>query len=136
MTLHACTIRRRAAIQGESNMPTPEGWPTEAEQWYALEQQRKATQQAGGQYYGPPEHPKATLALWLGILSLVLCSLLGPIAWWVGARAVKEIDASGGRLRGRGRAQAGKICGVFATVLMIFVAIMVVWAAEVEMLNR
>ncbi|MGZ4581735.1 MAG: DUF4190 domain-containing protein [Nocardioidaceae bacterium] len=76
----------------------------------------------GGPAYAP-QHPRATLALVLGILSLVICSVLGPFAWVIGGNAVKEIDASGGQLGGRGLAQAGRICGMIATVLLILGAV-------------
>jgi len=72
----------------------------------------------GGPAYAP-QHPRATTALVLGILSLVICGVLGPFAWVIGGNAVKEIDASGGQLGGRGMAQAGRICGMIATILLI-----------------
>ena len=67
----------------------------------------------------PPDHPRATTALVLGIVSLVLCQLLGPVAWAIGGSTVKEIDASNGQLGGRGTAQAGRICGIVATVILV-----------------
>lgn len=69
----------------------------------------------------PPDHPRATTAMVLGILALVCCQLTGPFAWVIGARAVKEIDASGGRLGGRGQAVAGKVLGIVGTVLLVLV---------------
>lgn len=77
----------------------------------------------GPQYgYGAPpprpQHPQAVLALVLGIVSLVACGLVGPFAWSIGGKAVREIDASGGSLDGRTFALAGKICGIIATILL------------------
>ena len=75
---------------------------------------------AQGPGYGyVPDHPRATLALVLGILSLLLCQFLGPVAWIIGGGAVREIDASGGTLGGRGSANAGRILGIIATVLLV-----------------
>jgi len=78
---------------------------------------------AGG---GLPEHPSATTAMVLGIVSLAgllftvgITLLLAPAAWVVGARAVREIDASPGRYAGRDRAQAGKVMGIIGTVLLV-----------------
>jgi hypothetical protein len=76
--------------------------------------------------YAPPpppgqyaqDHPRATLSLVLGILSLVLCQVLGPFAWVIGKRTVNEIDAAPGTYSGRGLAQAGYLCGIVATVLL------------------
>lgn len=65
-----------------------------------------------------PDHPKATTALVLGILGVVLCQVLGPFAWWMGKRTVREIDASNGMVGGRGAANAGYILGVIGTVLL------------------
>lgn len=67
----------------------------------------------------PREHPRATTALVLGILGLVLCQVLSPFAWAVGGRAVREIDASGGALGGRGSANAGRILGIVGTALLV-----------------
>jgi len=69
-------------------------------------------------YFQAPDHPRATLAMILGILSLVCCQLTGPFAWVIGGKAVREIDASGGRLGGRGQAMAGKVLGIIGTVLL------------------
>ncbi len=70
-----------------------------------------------------PRHSGATTALVLGILGLALCQLLAPIAWYLGAQAVKEIDASHGNLSGRSEANAGKIMGIIGTVLIVLVAL-------------
>ncbi|WP_225726049.1 MULTISPECIES: DUF4190 domain-containing protein [unclassified Nocardia] len=64
-------------------------------------------------------HPRTTTVLVLGILSLVLCQLLGPVAWIMGKNALKEIDASGGGIGGRGNVKVGYICGIIATVLLV-----------------
>jgi hypothetical protein len=72
-----------------------------------------------------PEHPKATTSLVLGVLSIVLCQVLGPVAWWMGKRTLDEIDASGGRYGGRGAAQAGYVMGVVGTVLLSLALIFV-----------
>ena len=78
-----------------------------------------------GGYAPPPpmqyaqDHPRATLSLILGILSVVLCQLISPFAWVIGKRTVNEIDASQGQLSGRGLAQAGYILGIVGTVLLV-----------------
>jgi hypothetical protein len=76
----------------------------------------------GGQGYPPPgyarDHPKATTALVLGILGIVICGLIAPFAWQMGKRTVAEIDASNGQLTGRGAAQAGYVLGLIGTILL------------------
>ena len=79
-----------------------------------------------GQY--AQDHPRATLSLVLGILSLVLCQVIGPFAWVIGKRTMDEIDASGGAWGGRSAAQAGYICGIVATVLLGLGILLVVLA--------
>lgn len=66
----------------------------------------------------PPSHPQSTMVLVLGILGLVLCQVLGPFAWVMGNRVVAEIDAAHGAMGGRDLANAGRICGIIATVLL------------------
>lgn len=67
----------------------------------------------------PENAPNAVTSMVLGILSIVICSPLGPFAWNMGAKAEKAVDASGGRLGGRGLATAGKITGIIGTVLLV-----------------
>ena len=69
------------------------------------------------QYY--PEDSQATTVLVLGILSLVLCQILGPIAWVMGNNELAGIDAGRRPPQNRGTAQAGRILGIISTVLMI-----------------
>ena len=72
-----------------------------------------------------PDHPQSTLALVLGIVGLVFgfsCGvgfLASPFAWALGRNAVKEIQASHGRLGGEGTAKAGMITGIVGTVLLV-----------------
>ena len=79
-----------------------------------------------------PDHPKATTSLVLGILGVVLCQVVAPFAWVIGKRTLDEIDASQGRVGGRGAAQAGYILGIIGTVLLglglIFFLIYIVFA--------
>ena len=77
----------------------------------------------------PPKHGKSTPAMVFGIVSLaglVMCVvpiLLAPVAWILGAQAVKEIDANPGAYSGRGEASAGKIMGIIGTCLLALVLI-------------
>ena len=75
-------------------------------------------QQPGYSPEYPPDHPRATTVLVLGILSLVACGFIGPFAWVMGKRTLEEIDASQGAMGGRGAANAGYILGIVATVLL------------------
>ena len=91
---------------------------------------RAMTSSPPGWYPGPPvyrlpDHPDATKAMVIGLIALIggfTCYLplaLGPWAWVLGRRVVREIDAQPGRYEGRGQAMAGFVTGVIATVLLL-----------------
>src|SRR6478672_11417261 len=127
--------------QAQQGSPYGEGTtppPYEQQQPYTAPQYGQPYGQAQpyGQQPGYPayaaDHPKATTALILGILGIVVCGLIAPFAWRMGKRTVDEIDASQGRLGGRGSAQAGYILGLIGTVLLglglLFLVVVVVIA--------
>lgn len=68
---------------------------------------------------GPREHPQGVTILVLGILSLAVCGLLGPVAWVMGSSALTEIDANPSAYTNRSSVQAGKICGIISTVILV-----------------
>ncbi len=81
------------------------------------------------------DHPQGTTILVLGICSLVICGLLGPVAWIMGNNALKEIDANPSAYTNRGSVSAGRICGIITSVLMIlgillFVVLIIAGAAS------
>jgi len=73
---------------------------------------------AGG-YGGGGDHPQGTTILILGILGLVCCGPLGIAAWVMGNKAIGEIDANPGAYTNRGTVNAGRICGMIASILMV-----------------
>lgn len=120
--------------------PPPPANPYAPQQGQPHGQQPYPPQPYGQQPYGQPypgagyhaphtgggeQHPSATTALVLGIVSLagiLFCGgitlLLAPFAWWMGGKAVKEIDADPGRYTGRDQAQGGRVMGIIGTVLL------------------
>lgn len=80
-------------------------------------------------YYAPPPRPTApgaTTSLVLGLLSvlgsiLVLPALLGPLAWFYGVNAQREIERDPQRWSGTGEARAGTILGIIGTCVFAFV---------------
>ena len=62
---------------------------------------------------------RGTLILVLGILGIVICGPLGVVAWILGNSDLKEIDAGAMDPEGRSLTQAGKICGIIASILLI-----------------
>jgi uncharacterized membrane protein len=62
---------------------------------------------------------RGTLILVLGILGLVVCAPLAIAAWVMGSGDLKQMDAGTMDPSGRGNTQAGKICGIIGTILMV-----------------
>ena len=89
-----------------------------------LTAQLSATQQALQRIGGMQLHRTFTMAprggtiLTLGILSLVLCSVMGPVAWSMGNEELRRIDAGHVDPLTRGSVAAGRVCGMIATILM------------------
>lgn len=65
-----------------------------------------------------PEPSQATTTLVLGILGIVICSILAPIAWSMGNRELAAIDSGRRPPENRGTANAGRILGIIGTVLL------------------
>jgi hypothetical protein len=117
--------------------PSDYGQPQYGQPQYGQQQYPQAPygQQPGYQQggypvaYPPTNHGRAVAAMVVGIVSLVFACAYGvtllaaPVAWWLGAKAKKEIDASQGRLGGRGMAQAGFVLGIVGTVLLVLAII-------------
>ena len=74
-------------------------------------------------YNAPRDHPQTTTILILGILGLAVCQVLGPFAWSMGNKALREIDASNGQLGGRDTANVGRILGIIATVILVLAVV-------------
>ena len=83
---------------------------------------------AGANPYGAPaaNNTKALVSMILGIVGIVICGLLGPVALILGRQAKAEIAASNGQQKGGGMAQAGFILGIVASVFLIFQIIYIV----------
>jgi len=65
------------------------------------------------------------IVLALGILGIVVCFILGIVAWVMGKNDLNEMDAGIMDPSGRGLTQAGKICGMVSVVLQIIV--LLIW---------
>ena len=72
---------------------------------------------------GYPEGSQAVTALVVGILGLVLCQVLGPVAWYLGNQEISAIDGGRRPPENRGMAVAARVLGIIGTV---FLAIAVV----------
>jgi len=70
---------------------------------------------------------RGTIVLVFGILGLIVCAPLSIAAWVMGSGDLKEIDAGKMDPAGRGTTEAGKICGMIGTILMILSIIIVMF---------
>ena len=71
------------------------------------------------QYQSYQFAPRSGAVLTLGILSIALCSIMGPIAWSMGSEELRRIDSGLTAPHGRGTTQAGRICGIIGTSFLI-----------------
>ena len=83
-----------------------------------------------------PESSQATTVLVLGILGLVICGVLAPIAWVMGNNELEAIDSGRRPPQQRGTANAGRILGIIGTVLLgigiVFLILFLVGAVAVS----
>jgi len=77
----------------------------------------------------PMESSQAIVVFLLGLFGLISFPPLGPFAWYFGKQEIEAIDA--GRRPGdrRGLAQAGKIMGMVASLLMILLFVVLILAS-------
>lgn len=62
---------------------------------------------------------RGTTILVLGVLSLVVCAPLGIPAWVMANADLKAMDAGEMDPEGRSSTQAGKICGMITSIILI-----------------
>ncbi len=65
-----------------------------------------------------PDHPQASTVLILGILGMAVCQVIAPIAWVMGSRVKKEIEAPGSQYDGRSQVQVGYILGIVGSCIL------------------
>ena len=64
------------------------------------------------------ESSKAVMALVFGVLGIICCGLLAPVAWYLANEEIKGIDAGWLTEANRGMAQVAKILGIIGTILL------------------
>lgn len=99
---------------------------------------------SGGGAPGAPGAPGTPVAkdnkqaLWsliLGILGIVCCGLLAPVAWYMGRKEVQAVDAGQSAQENRGMAMAGMVLGIVGTVLLILTLLWLFLAGGIGMLG-
>ncbi|MBK6857760.1 MAG: hypothetical protein IPG97_14755 [Microthrixaceae bacterium] len=73
-------------------------------------------------------HPEGTTILVLGILSIVVCPLIGPLAWSMGNKAMSQVRFSGYTYSNAGFIRAGRLLAIIATCLIVLwvIAVLVI----------
>ncbi|HYX25774.1 MAG TPA: DUF4190 domain-containing protein [Thermoanaerobaculia bacterium] len=61
---------------------------------------------------------QAVTSLILGILGVICCGLIAPIAWYIGNQELKAIQSGASPVAGEGLAKAGMILGIIGTILL------------------
>jgi hypothetical protein len=82
----------------------------------------------GQQPYGAPpqEHPQGTLILIFGILGIFI-TIFAPIAWYLGNKAKKEIQASGIPYTNEQNISVGRMLGkIFTIIALVSIAITII----------
>lgn len=78
----------------------------------------------------PPQQQasrQAITALVLGILGLVCCQFLGPVAWYMGNQEGKAIREGRSPMAGEVLAKVGMILGIIGTVFLLFTLLWVLF---------
>jgi uncharacterized membrane protein YjgN (DUF898 family) len=74
-----------------------------------------------------PRSSNAVAILVLGILSLVVCAVMGPIAWYMGHGELARINAGLVSREDHGMVNAGYICGIIGSILMLITVVFVIF---------
>jgi predicted Zn finger-like uncharacterized protein len=64
---------------------------------------------------------RGTLILVLGILSIVVCGFLGPVAWIMGSNDLRQMRAGRMDPDGKGITNGGRICGIIGTFVQLVI---------------
>ena len=99
--------------------------PTQTPGYYPQPEQPQYPVMPYPQFVGRPEHPQASTVLVLGILGLVLAGVLGPVAWYMGNKAMKECAT--GMYVATDQLKAGRILGIIGTVFLIIEVAVVIF---------
>ena len=78
---------------------------------------------------------QAIVALVLGILGIICCGLLAPIAWYLGSQEVRAIQEGRSPVAGEGLAKAAKILGIIGTVLLVLSILWIFFAGGMAILQ-
>ncbi|MCP4201604.1 MAG: DUF4190 domain-containing protein [bacterium] len=83
----------------------------------------------------PASSNRPTIILVLGILGVICCGLLAPVAWIMGSSELKAIRSGASPAAGEGLAKAGMILGIIGTVLLLLSLLWIFFAGGMAILQ-
>ena len=83
----------------------------------------------------PASSSQAVTALVLGILGIVCCGFLAPIAWYLGNQELRAIREGRAPATGEGLAKAAQILGIIGTVLLVLTVLWIFFAGGMAILQ-
>ena len=86
---------------------------------------------------GAPEKKsnRAMTSLILGILGIICCGLLAPVAWYMGSEELKAIRAGTAPAQNETTAKVGMILGIIGSILLILTLIWIFFAGGMAVLG-
>ena len=78
---------------------------------------------------------QAIVALVLGILGIICCGLLAPIAWYLGGQEIRAIHEGRSPVAGEGFAKVAKILGMIGTALFVLTLLWIFFAGGMAILQ-
>ena len=78
---------------------------------------------------------QAIVALVLGILGIICCGLLAPIAWYLGSQETRAIREGRSPVAGEGIAKAAMILGIIGTILFVLTLLWIFFAGGMAILQ-
>jgi hypothetical protein len=106
-----------------ANPPPAENYPAQSSGVDYEEDYEPRPVRSGRRRRFQMEH-RGAMVLTLGILSLVICGILGPIAWVMGNNDLAAMRAGRMDRSGEGLTQAGRILGIISSIMLILSCIM------------
>lgn len=83
----------------------------------------------------PSASTQAIVSLVLGVLSLICCPLLGPVAWFMGSQENKAIREGRSPQTGSALALVGMILGILGTIYMAGLALWIFFMGGLAILS-
>jgi hypothetical protein len=107
-----------------SQEPPLENYPAESPAQEGEEDYEPRPVRSGRRRRFQVEH-RGAMVLTLGILGIVICGFLGPVAWVMGNNDLAAMRAGRMDPAGEGLTQAGRILGIISSIMLILSCILV-----------